>query len=274
MPRLLSSSFVRGSSILVSVLLVQDAALAQSGVPFARAWQSGTPVEVAGVVTVVYADDFVHKRAEIIHTVRDERTGNVFRLRFEKELKNLRSGSRIALRGRAQGTVIYVKSVQTTQIVVEMLDSSRASQTSAASTTQNVAVSGEQSTLVVVANFRDKTLDPLMPGADCSIPAIGDRVFLDPQHQSVDDLYRGMSFGQVSLQGKVVGPFTLQATSTDTCDTNEAGLKPPEQRAAREAAQRHRSRCIRAADLCDAQQHAPARSDHRVRAAGPAGEEA
>ena len=60
---------------------------------FQQAWRSGVPFEVSGVVSVIYADDFQNHRAEVIHTIRDERTGHEFRLRFEREAPALQSRS-------------------------------------------------------------------------------------------------------------------------------------------------------------------------------------
>ena len=45
------------------------------------------------------------------------------------------------------------------------------------------------------------------PGADCSIQAIGDRVFTDPGGYSVDALYREMSEQKVSFSGQGGGPL-------------------------------------------------------------------
>src|SRR5206468_4113617 len=42
---------------------------------FAAAWQNGTPTTVTGELTVIYADDFKSHRSELVHMIRDERTG-------------------------------------------------------------------------------------------------------------------------------------------------------------------------------------------------------
>ena len=120
-----------------------------------------------------------------------------------------------------EGLRSYLNGQESSEVVVQALDPSAPLQTSSTvSATQSSSVVGDQSTLVIVANFRDKGLDPLRPGADCSLQAISDRMFTDPLDQSVDDLYRAMSFGQVSFSGRVVGPVTLNASSTDACNNN------------------------------------------------------
>jgi hypothetical protein len=168
----------------------------------------GTPISVTGVLTVLYADDFANQRSERIHTIRDERRGNTFTLRFEgAPPEQLRSGMRVTARGRALQSEIYLAAADATSLTVQ-----------STGFTSATAVSGDQKTLVMVANFTDKLLDPLVAGADCSIDAIGDRMFTDPFGQSVDAMYRDTSFGAVSFSGKVVGPFTLPASSIDSCD--------------------------------------------------------
>ena len=94
----------------------------------------------------------------------------------------------------------------------EFLGTTQASVTSS-------AVSGDQRTLVIVTHFQDKQVNPMMEGADCSIAAIRDRIFTHPQDLSVDDMYRVASFGSVSFSGNVVGPYTINVSSSDACDT-------------------------------------------------------
>ena len=115
---------------------------------------------------------------------------------------------------------IYLNGQESSEVDGQALILLHPFSSSGGSASQASAVTGDQSTLVIVANFRDKGLDPLRPGADCSIQAISDRMFTDPNDQSVDDLYRAISFGQVSFSGRVVGPVTLNASSTDACNNN------------------------------------------------------
>ena len=181
------------------------------------------PTTVTGELILQYVDDFARNRSELIHTIRDERTGKSFRLRFERGVPtNLRSGMRVVVRGRAHGSEIHLAAEEgDSEVSVLALDSSStAPQTAQVSSAATPPVTGDQRTIVIVANFRDAVVNPLRPGADCSIQAIGDRVFTDPLGQSVDALYRDMSAGAVSFSGTVAGPYTLNAASTDSCASN------------------------------------------------------
>jgi len=83
-------------------------------------------------------------------------------------------------------------------------------------TIRSVSASGERSTLVIVANFTDATVS-------CTSASLADEMFgaLD----SVDGLYRETSLGKVGFTGAVVGPYTISASSTSTCDGMGWGSK-------------------------------------------------
>ncbi len=71
------------------------------------------------------------------------------------------------------------------------------------------AVSGDQNTLVILANFTDKTVG-------CSVDTVRNVVF--GTTGSVDQIFRQSSRGAVTFSGNVVGPFTIPYSSTSTCD--------------------------------------------------------
>jgi len=73
---------------------------------------------------------------------------------------------------------------------------------------QTGAVTGEQRTLVIVADFRDKPVS-------CSVSSIRSVMF-DPT-LSVAALYRDNSLGKVTVTGEVVGPYLLDKTTADPC---------------------------------------------------------
>jgi chitodextrinase len=173
---------------------------------FARGWQNGTPVTVTGEVTVLYADDFANNRAEQIYLIWDEASGRSFRVRFAGESpENLRPGTRTSFTGRARQSELYVLSAAADP---GSTTSSSAAQTPVSSV---LAVTGDQHTLVMAANFIDATVA-------CSVSGIRDTMFTDPGGYSVAELYRNNSRGQVSFSGDVVGSFTIDSKSTDTCD--------------------------------------------------------
>jgi hypothetical protein len=193
---------------MLSLFSINSAA--QSSRTFQDRWNAGTPISVTGVLTIMYADDFAHQRAELIHNLSEERTGKTFRLQFDTGAPaQLRSGMRITARGRVLESEIYLAAADATSVTV-----------TGSAPNSATAITGNQKTLVMVANFRDKVLDPLVAGADCSTNAIGDRMFTDPSGQSVDALYRETSFEGVSFSGTVIGTFTIDAASTDACDTS------------------------------------------------------
>src|SRR5437773_2055932 len=188
----------------VSRSFAQTPSSAGSNTAFGAGWQNGTPLTVTGQLTVFYADDFARHRSELVHMIRDERTGRSFQLRFDKEPAHLRSGMVMTIRGRAHDADIYALADQISPV-------SPASSGTGPTTLAAPTVAGDQKTLVIVAGFRDKSVS-------CPIQAIDNVMFADPLDKSVDDLYRDMSMGQVSFSGTVVGPYTLGSASTDPCD--------------------------------------------------------
>ena len=109
MSRFEACRFAVAVSIVAGVCVMPIAkALAQAPTAFQQAWQSGTPASVSGVVTLQYADDFAHKRSELVHMIRDEKTGRTYRLRFEKEPSGMRSGTRVSLKGHVRGSELFV----------------------------------------------------------------------------------------------------------------------------------------------------------------------
>ena len=190
------------ATLLISALAVTS--WAQSPTAFERAWQSGTPTTITGQLTVLFADDFARGRAERVHVIRDARTGRAFRIRLDREAPiQWRAGSTMTVSGRANGSDLYVLPAYT--------DPNATSGGNSSSSAPTPAVSGDQKTLVMVANFTDATVS-------CSVDAINDMMFADPSGVSVDSLYREVSRDQVSFSGQVVGPFAIAASSNDTCD--------------------------------------------------------
>jgi gametolysin peptidase M11/alpha-galactosidase-like protein len=198
------------SAFLLTVLTLARSTeiVAQAPSDFQKGWQSGTPVAVTGVVSAIYADDFANQRSELVHMMRDERTGQSFQLHFEKQTpQDLRSGAKIKVVGRSLGSEIYVAGC---------CESTMASTTSSSLQTTNVStapLTGDQPTLVMVTNFLDKTVS-------CSVDAMNNAMFADATGLSVDALYRDSSRGRISFSGSVVGPFRINVLSTDSCDLN------------------------------------------------------
>jgi hypothetical protein len=171
---------------------------AQAPTSFEQAWQSGTPVTVTGVLTLMYADDFASRRSELVHMIRDERTGRSFQLRFDKQLlQNLRSGTVIRVRGRAHGSEIYTFAYAT---------SSTTASTTTQATLPAAPVVGEQRTVVLLVNFPDNPVQPY------TVADAQNAVFT-----TTSNFYREGSFQQTWLAGDVFGWFTI-ALSSQVCD--------------------------------------------------------
>lgn len=164
------------------------------------------PITVTGELTVLYSDDFANHRAELSYIIKDAATKEHFTLRFRnRDPKNLKTGMIVTAKGKAKGKEIILDPDESGGGSIEAVAPAEVAQGGA------VALTGEQKTLVMVANFQDKSVT-------CSNPAIADLMFTDPLGKSVDALYRETSHGNVWLTGKVVGPYQISYTSTGTCD--------------------------------------------------------
>jgi hypothetical protein len=163
------------------------------------------------VLTAIVADDFAEpERAGALFATSARRS---FELRFDGAVpRNLRTGARATIRGRVDQSTIYVAALDGTGMTIE---------TTAAALP---ATMGHR-TIVIIADFRDAAVT-------CTTQAISDMMFTDPNGRSVAALYRVCSLGQVMISGDVVGPYTLEASSTDPCDFNAWSMSANAQAAA------------------------------------------
>ncbi len=84
--------------------------------------------------------------------------------------------------------------------------------TQAVGTDATASVQGNQNTLVVMLNFNDKAIE-------CTATDLQTRLF-SGAGASMNQGYQQSSGGKVSFSGQVVGPFTINHSSTGTCDAN------------------------------------------------------
>ena len=78
-------------------------------VPFATGWEEGAPVTIPGRLSVIQIDDFDNRQANLVHTLRDERTGQSFTLRFEGQAPaDLRSGAAVRVSGHLRESEIFL----------------------------------------------------------------------------------------------------------------------------------------------------------------------
>jgi hypothetical protein len=156
---------------------------------------NGKPVTVTGNLTVLQADDFVNQRSEMIYLLQDSTQGKTFYLRFDQmPPDHLQTGARVTIRGTGKGNEIAVAA---NGQGVETLSVAQAT------------VSGVQSTIVILLNFLDASLE-------CSPETVNGLMFQDTA--SVNTLYQETSYGNVAFTGNVTGPYTVNYSSTDPCD--------------------------------------------------------
>jgi hypothetical protein len=160
--------------------------------------QPGPPEEVLGKL-VIEIGDRLDGGVEVFHFLEGPRSGERRRLRFDGEPPgHLRSGDTIRARGRARGREIFL-AADGADAGVEVVAAAEAA-----------VVAGEQRTLVMVVDYTDATVP-------CSFDFVRDVMFTDPALGSVADYYEEASFGQLWLSGDVVGPYTIDYASTDSC---------------------------------------------------------
>ena len=162
----------------------------------------GAPATRSGILHVIHTDDFAHHTGHLFHFLEDPATHAMTALHFpDGAPAHLRHGMRVTVRGGLQENNLTVAA-------------------SAGSPTANVTVTaapvassatGEQKTLVMVANFRDA-------GVGTTVQAVDDLMFSSPTKQSVDGLYRRASSDRLWFTGTVLGPFLLNVASTDYCN--------------------------------------------------------
>jgi hypothetical protein len=111
---------------------------------------------------------------------------------------HLHSGSTVTVQGTAHGSEMVVAAAGGTSLT-----------TVAPATAPTV--SGEQKTLVLVANFSNATVS-------CSAANVRDTLFTDPSTYSIDDLYQESSYGQLWFTGDVYGPYNINYSTTSPCD--------------------------------------------------------
>ncbi|MDH3625173.1 MAG: PKD domain-containing protein [Myxococcales bacterium] len=179
-------------ALSIALLLAPRTGIAAPG-------KRGQVVAVEGKLEVIVSDDFERGQAERRFTLEESVTGKRWELRFEQEApQGLMTGARVRARGLPSGK----------ELIVDANGSGGAGVTTIAA--GQLMVSGEQRTLVMIANFQDADVS-------CSVDAVQDLMFTDPSDGSIDDLYRETSFGEVWFTGDTVGPFDI-GYSSSTCD--------------------------------------------------------
>ncbi len=190
--------------------------------PFANDGEEEIPVTVTGVLTILCGDDFANKQSEIFYFLKDQKTKEIFKLRFAgKAPKHLRTGTTMTVHGKAKGHELFLALDETGQESVETVLPAEVVAGGEQRTIVLVedietvlpaeaVAGGEQRTIVLVVDFLDTSVS-------CSTDSIRDLMFTDPDDKSIDDFYHETSFGNVWFSGDVAGPYTINYTSIDTC---------------------------------------------------------
>ena len=144
-----------------------------------------TPVTVTGILHVVHGDDFDHHRSQFLYHLKKFQTKERFRLHF-----------------------LYPHTAHGSEIVVAAAGGTSPTTAVPASAS---TMSGEQKTLVLVANFSTATVG-------CSAANVRDTLFTAPNTYSIDDLYQESSYGQLWFTGDVYGPYHINYSTTSPCD--------------------------------------------------------
>jgi hypothetical protein len=130
------------------------------------------------------------------------------------------AGKRVSVKAMRIGEHLAVLDRQGAQ-----LQAADGTTTTSTGTLQAAAVQGVQNTLSILLNFTDKPMS-------CTAADVHNRLF-GTSGATVNTNYRDSSRGQVGFAGRVVGPFTINYTSTGAC--NYSGWATAAEAAARAA---------------------------------------
>ena len=155
-----------------------------------------------GTLSVVQEDDFQSGRTARVHTLFDDETGEPVTLRSQRlEKLQLRSGSRVVVRGEALGRELVLDSTDDALQVLAAADA---------------PAMEARKAVVIVANFSDSAVS-------CSDASIAGLMWTGAN--SVNGLYQAASFGQVSVPNDVdnngqpdVVRVTIPDSVTEACD--------------------------------------------------------
>ncbi len=160
---------------------------------------SDTPISMTGRLHVIHADHFDHQRSKFFYKLEDLQTNQMYDLTFRRQpTEALHSGSIMTVHGTLRGSQIALAGTSTRNMTT-------------VAPAVAPAVTGQQRTLVLMANFRDANVA-------CSTTHVQDTMFTDPNNASIDDLYQENSFGQLGFSGDVSGPYTIAYSTTSPCD--------------------------------------------------------
>jgi regulation of enolase protein 1 (concanavalin A-like superfamily) len=156
--------------------------------------EDGASFDSDGTLAVVRIDHFDSRQSEVQYYLQLPSGGRV-PLTFDHAPDNARTGDKVHVRGIGHNRGVYVAAANGDGMIV----------TEAVAA---AAVAGGQSTIVMLVNLQNVTVA-------CSVAQVSNTMF--GTTYSVDSLYRETSYGNVWFTGNVVGPYTINY-STTPCD--------------------------------------------------------
>lgn len=187
---LLSRAFRHVGRSTAALLLVSGlVAGVPNGASAAAPAHAAKPVALEGELDVL-VEDYADGHSVTRHFLKTDH-GRV-ELRFSRKPTTLPSGTRVRVRGQAQGDVLALDGAEVGSIesLVTVLPNTM----------------GEQKVAVILVNFQDDTTQP-KPAAEVSSLVLG----------TIGNHYRESSFGQTWFTGQVFGYYTI-AMSKTVCD--------------------------------------------------------
>lgn len=188
----------------------------------ARAWVE-QPVTVSGTIIAMVASDPARGRTQQRFYVLDA-AGQ----RLELHLADATERQMLAMVGK-RGSVSALQFERQLLVLdkrhVQLAAAGAATDTTPTGTATTGAVQGDQTTLVILANFSDQAVS-------CTAADVQNRLF-GSSGATMNQGYRQSSGNLVSFSGQAVGPFSIDYASTGSCDIN--GWAAAAQTAARAA---------------------------------------
>src|SRR6266446_7274227 len=142
-------AFVQSSKSFLLLWFLLSVSCLLCGRPVSAQQPTGdvdTPVTVTGVLHVVHGDDFDHHRSKFLYHLEELQTKKHFHLHFlQPPTVHLHSGAIVTVQGTAHGSEIVVAAAGGTSLTTVVPATAP-------------TVSGEQQTLVLMANFSNATV--------------------------------------------------------------------------------------------------------------------
>jgi hypothetical protein len=168
---------------------------------------NGTAMQAAGTLDVIVLDDFAKHRSDVHYKLHDRNSKKDFNLKFQDGTapKDLRTGMNIRVKGKQSGTDILLKR---SDVQIDSIPPLAAAATTAGAATP-------KSMAVILVNFQDSSVT-CGTTTSCGAAMFGTT-------NSVNDLDRETSYGNVTVQGSTFGPYTIAAHAADACNFDQWG---------------------------------------------------